>query len=240
MAISLSVFSYKDNLAGPPSEPRGRECWVFRSVLDGNPRMLTAALSKDVWVSYSTQTGQLYKVWKKGVKFSGPAFDSKHGPQPVSKDGIYWQEAIGSSPYLIKDDKGKEVSYKFQFLGYKNRGDEEFFWEAQLKLASGTVLKVKEKPEVSRDLKTGQPSLLREFSVEGLPAGFTLDVIVKGGAISDLKKDIVTQGVVLDIKQRSEKVIGPKISAYAFDGVLALSQNKTALISVKLNPSFAQ
>ncbi len=30
---------------------RPREAWVFRSVLDLKPRMVTAALSEDVWVA---------------------------------------------------------------------------------------------------------------------------------------------------------------------------------------------
>ncbi len=43
---------------------RPREAWVFRSVLDLKPRMVTAALSEDVWVAYDARTASLYKAWK--------------------------------------------------------------------------------------------------------------------------------------------------------------------------------
>ncbi len=41
---------------------RPRDPWVFRSVLDNKPRMITAALHDDMYVAYSAQTCQLYKA----------------------------------------------------------------------------------------------------------------------------------------------------------------------------------
>ena len=38
--------------------------WVFRSVLDQNPRMITLALNNKLWAAYRTTTGGLYKAWR--------------------------------------------------------------------------------------------------------------------------------------------------------------------------------
>ncbi|MDA9139561.1 hypothetical protein N9N42_01795 [Flavobacteriaceae bacterium] len=37
------------------------DTWVFRSVLDKHPRMITVALHNDLWVAYDAQTAALYK-----------------------------------------------------------------------------------------------------------------------------------------------------------------------------------
>ncbi|HUH47701.1 MAG TPA: hypothetical protein VLZ54_11150, partial [Arenibacter sp.] len=36
------------------------DTWVFRSVMDQQPRMLTLALNKDLYVCYNLQSGSLY------------------------------------------------------------------------------------------------------------------------------------------------------------------------------------
>ncbi|MBK7010171.1 MAG: hypothetical protein IPH36_16820 [Saprospiraceae bacterium] len=58
--------------------------WVFRSVLDWKPRVITMALHKDLWVAYSTENAALYKAWKGIVYFDGPVSTHAHGPQPIS------------------------------------------------------------------------------------------------------------------------------------------------------------
>ena len=63
--------------------------WVFRSVLDWNPRMITIALSDDLWASYHTETGALYKAWKGSVYFDGAVYTTAHGPQPISIGNSY-------------------------------------------------------------------------------------------------------------------------------------------------------
>ena len=47
------------------------DTWVFRSVMDKQPRMLTVALNKDLYTCYNLQSGNLYKVWKGGVNYEG-------------------------------------------------------------------------------------------------------------------------------------------------------------------------
>ena len=55
----------------PSEESHPREVWVFRSVLDEMPRMVTAALDEKLWVAYDTQTGLLYRAWSGDVLFDG-------------------------------------------------------------------------------------------------------------------------------------------------------------------------
>ncbi|MEM8894699.1 MAG: hypothetical protein AAGC88_08985, partial [Bacteroidota bacterium] len=65
--LILFVFNQCSNSDDRSRRPR--EPWVFRSVLDEQARMVTAALNDEMWVADSAQNGNLYKVWKGGANF---------------------------------------------------------------------------------------------------------------------------------------------------------------------------
>lgn len=68
---------------GRPERPR--DPWVFRSVLDGEPRMVVLALHEDLWVAYDAGNGELARAWTGDVVFRGAVHDAVHGPQPESR-----------------------------------------------------------------------------------------------------------------------------------------------------------
>ena len=61
-ATNGDVMAARD--AGRPNSP-----WVFRSVLDKKPRMVTFALNDRLWVAYSVDSCSLYKAWSGSVAF---------------------------------------------------------------------------------------------------------------------------------------------------------------------------
>ncbi len=75
--------------SGGDTNQRPHDPWVFRSVLDWKPRVITLALHKDMWVAYSTENAALYKAWKGSVYFDGPVYTHAHGPQPISIGDAY-------------------------------------------------------------------------------------------------------------------------------------------------------
>src|SRR5689334_23362275 len=78
-------------VAATPQSPvqRPRDPWVFRSVLDERARMVTVALSNDMWIAYDASDCGLYKAWKGGVHFDGAVYTTVHGPQPTSEGTAY-------------------------------------------------------------------------------------------------------------------------------------------------------
>ena len=60
------------NAVGPerPYQP-----WVFRSVLDQQPRIITLALHDNMWAAYHTDSCALYKIWKGHVQLQGAVYD---------------------------------------------------------------------------------------------------------------------------------------------------------------------
>ena len=57
-SLIVILLSCKEtNKTERPIEP-----WVFRSVLDETPRIVTAALSDEIWVAYDARTASLFKA----------------------------------------------------------------------------------------------------------------------------------------------------------------------------------
>ncbi len=92
--------------------------WVFRSVLDTKPRMITLALAEKLYVSYSNQYGRLYKAWQGEVDFDGAVYTTVHGPQPLAVGDAYIIDQETSTPWSIIENN-REVKPDFQYKGHR-------------------------------------------------------------------------------------------------------------------------
>ncbi len=203
----------KDFEADRPHDP-----WVFRSVMDAQPRMLTIALNDNLWASYSAQTGSLYKVWKGSVNFDGAVYTTLHGPQPSSL-GNAWFENTHKEPFSIIVN-GKEANTKLQYRGHTiERG--QVWLNYDLTTADGAIFSVAERPEyVSKE--GGTEGFERTFKTENVPSGLDVIFNTNVGSIS-LKSSIVTDG---EWTVGTEKQIDAmKLSGLELDGKLKLNSN---------------
>jgi cytochrome c len=96
---------------------RPRDPWVFRSVLDKQPRIVTATLHDNLFVAYDARYCGLYKAWKGEVVLDGPVYTTKHGPQPTSKGYAYFEERLTAPAWRLKVGD-QEVMPTVQFQGY--------------------------------------------------------------------------------------------------------------------------
>ncbi len=143
----------------PPPAERPRDIWVFRSVLDSRPRMVTVALHEDLWVSYDATHCSLYKAWNGGVKFDGAVYTTVHGPQPTSYGDAYEMGILDEEVWRLNGE-----SVKAQFKGYRFDGGHVRF---QYWLPNQPApVKVFETPEYS-SAPDGRVAFVREFRVEG-------------------------------------------------------------------------
>lgn len=120
-ALLGACASLQRDIELPPSAERGHSPWVFRSVLDRRPRIITFALSKTLWAAYDTQTASLYKVWRDGVEFDGAVYTTRHGPQPSSEGAGYIVDDV-DSPWHVRQG-GKTHTPKVQYLGHRFAAD---------------------------------------------------------------------------------------------------------------------
>lgn len=150
---------------------RGNDPWVFRSVLDGQPRMLTIALAGRYWAAYSAQDGNCYKVWRGDVNFDGAVYTTVHGPQPSSLGDAYFVNEI-EKPWTIR--LGERVAQPtVRYRGHRFR-DGQVYINYSLQLDNGLSVDISERPEGLERAEGKQKGFERTFFVEGLPEGAAL------------------------------------------------------------------
>ncbi len=150
----------------PLEKDRPLDPWVFRSVLDKNSRILTAALDDNLWIAYYTETGSPYKAWKGGVNFEGAVYDMAHGPQPTSYGPIYFQNTDENIWSLYKE--GKPVSSSYKYRGHTIENNTLTLHHNLL--ANDITIEIKETLD-SDQSEGGSAILTQQFSIEA-PTGY--------------------------------------------------------------------
>ncbi len=210
---------------------RPTDAWVFRSVLDQKARMLTAALHKDVWVSYNAQSGNLYKVWKGGVNFDGAVYTTVHGPQPTSAGYAYYENKGDNQDWFVVSD-GKTTTPSVQYKGHKLENGGVVI-KYDLKLSDGTVVNIEESPEYIK--RGNQPGLTRTFKVSG--ASENLKVGLKASASSlMLPEDYKTTGTFEDTEVDTIEYKDGKV--YNVTGNLVMNSSGETEFKIFYHPGF--
>ncbi len=169
----------------PEATGRPRDPWVFRSVLDGNARALTAALDHDLWIAFDVDRGELWRVWRGDVRFTGTVYDTLHGPQPTARGPAYfeWRDWKPAGPGVAPNPPGdgwrfatgetaelRWRGHRFLEAGADGRRAVELAWE--LRRQGRIPVEVRLKPEAVRD-RAGL-ALRFDIAVEGLGEGEVL------------------------------------------------------------------
>lgn len=168
-----------------PLPQRGRDPWVFRSVLDQRPRIVTVALSREMWLAYDAQTCGLARIWKGGVKLQGAVYTSVHGEQPVSAGTRY--DTCREGRVWTATQSGKPIAIEPIWRGYFYK-EGRVHLQYQLRLPDGRFIDLQETPEITgaeniypteamlaeKGLVYGMPCLYRSFSADAVPDGVEL------------------------------------------------------------------
>ncbi len=149
--------------------------WVFRSVLDGNARMLSACLAPDLWIAWDVERGKLHRFWAGGVVFTGAVYDSLHGPQPLSRGPAYMEWPEGGLFEGWSLASGERISPQWQgyrLVGREGREELRLMWRVEREGAPGIELTL----IPSGHERDGRVVLELRWQVEGLGAEEWLSV----------------------------------------------------------------
>jgi cytochrome c len=210
---------------------RPMDPWVFRSVLDQKPRMVTAALNDNLFVAYDARQCQMYKAWKGGVIFDGAVYTTNHGPQPTSKGYAYYQQPEGESFwFLVK--AGQELELIPNFKGYRFH-DGHVTFKYELATEDREKFIVEETPEYeSKDKKTG---LKRTFKTSNVPAGAQVKIKTILPNLEN-ENDYETSGA-LKVLSKETKAL-PAGSVQEVKAELTLKSNGETDLTVFFHPGF--
>lgn len=179
----------------PAVVPRPHDPWVFRSVLDGRPRMVTIALDDDMWIAYDATSCGVYRAWKGGVDFDGAVYTTQHGPQPTAHGPLYvegYDLAAGESIWDVTYQRGPETvrePARAVWRGYRVDHTTKVTLLYDIVLPDGGTVRVEENPEFVRPMDrfteeqienigvpSQHPGLVRVFRVIDPPDGIKLGV----------------------------------------------------------------
>ncbi|MEQ8421649.1 MAG: PA14 domain-containing protein [Arenibacter algicola] len=181
--IALFLVAIFISCESKVTQERPKETWVFRSVIDKQPRMLTVALNKDLYACYNLQYGNLYKVWKGGVNYDGAVFTTAHEIQPTSFGFTYAEDDSIETQWQLKTSSGTEVP-EINYVGYSMIGDQVAI-DFELIARSGKSVTVREVPEFA--VQGNNTGLVRSFT------------IIKGNenGLTPMVKYVLNEGLVL-------------------------------------------
>jgi len=202
--------------------------WVFRSVLDWNPRMITLALSDDLWASYHTETGALYKAWKGSVYFDGAVYTTAHGPQPISIGNSYIENVFKNPWFALK---GKDtIQIKFDYKGHRFvKGKVQLMYQLSAEKFTKPIL-IFEEVETGKS-SSGQPVFLRNFTSENVPEGVNVGLRFNTSSIV-IEDNIETDGQMTIIKKEDVKY--DAVNTINVVGSLILKSNATTKFNTTL------
>ncbi|MDB4768576.1 DUF1080 domain-containing protein [Saprospiraceae bacterium] len=194
----ISIFSCQEDVKSDFDADRPFQPWVFRSVLDLQPRMLTLALDENMWAAYHADNGSLYKVWKGNVELTGAVYDTYHGPQPVSLGNAYLVNEY-ENPWRVLTN-GKEETPKAIYKGHRKlNGQVEILYD--LDLGNNQVISVAERPEYIES-DSGQPGFERVFTFLNVPVGTKISMKTNASSIVS-KEKVITNGNLSFTKEES-------------------------------------
>ncbi len=176
----------------PMEVVRPRDPFVFRCVLDKRVRMVTVALSDDLWACWDTRQCGFTKAWKGGVKFDGAVYTTAHGPTPTSL-GLAYTEGLDGDVWFA-DVGGKQVEADAVWRGYRiEHGACVLLYD--IVLPDGRAVRVEERPEFVHPeqifnatqveewgLVAGLPGLVRRFHAPAVPEDMLVAVLVRSDA----------------------------------------------------------
>ena len=202
---------------------RPRDPWVFRSVLDERPRMISMALHEDLWSAYDTQKCGLFKAWKGDVIFDGAVYTTKHGPQPTTSGTDYLTDPLDHTVWSLHDGTGwQPVTPDYRghrirdgqvILSYQIGNDEQ-------------LITIRETPEYISDGR--HPGLMRTFEVEGLEPGKQMGLKVTLQSLPTEFSYATTGDFQVETKESSTY---GGITTHQVTGILMLNNGSTSLES---------
>lgn len=218
LSVITFFLSCKEEGSNNSVPKRPIEHWVFRSVLDTMPRMITVALDNKLWVAYHTESGSIYKAWKGPVYFDGAVYTGAHGPQPISIGDAYFENKF-AQPWFVLGNNGDTINPIYKYKGHRFvNGHAELMHS--LNVGKNTFLIYEQLEAASTE--GGLPIFQRIFTTSQIPNGYSV------GLKFNLSSVIGTSSIETDGKMSNIKTINSTLDDVNYadiEGSLLLKSN---------------
>lgn len=233
MAVSATAAPPLADLSLASAEARPLSPWVFRSVLDGQPRIVTVALHPDLYIAYNAAEATLFKAWKGSVEFDGAVYTTRHGPQPASTGYAFYQQANHNPVWLIRQGNTTRAA-QVKFGGYRFV-DEQVIFQYTLTTADGKSINVEETPEYTA--RNDQTGLQRRFTLIDVPDNIEVGLNTSLSSLNNAS-DFATTGQFTETARHNVDHEAGK--TLTIDGQLWLNRDQTTELTVFFHPGFTE
>jgi hypothetical protein len=187
----ILLFVTSSLLAQSPVPLRDGNLKVFRTVLDGTPRVLVIRMGERHALAFDVEKGTLRKAWtaepgKMPVKLQGAVYNGAHGPQPVADGKTHF---IDEKPQLVCSDAAARLEY----LGHSPLSDGSAIVRWAFHKSGRDLAVIAVKPSF-----TGGRIVLH-YKAEGAPAA-GVKVAVRAPGTSDPAKPLGATPVSIALK----------------------------------------
>lgn len=210
---------------------RPRDPWVFRSVLDQQPRIVTVTLHENLYVAYDARYCGLYKAWKGDVILDGPVYTTKHGPQPTTDGYAYFEQRLDAPAWRFQIN-GEAVTPSTQFLGY-HLDKHKVTFRFALTDASGNRVVLEETPEYITS--GGKPGFERVYRIT--ENNNNIPVLLKT-AITNVQSqsDYETNGKLTVVSEKKNQYANGTTQSY--EVALTLNEKERTHLRIYYHPGF--
>lgn len=177
----VPLFVTSSLFAQSPVPLREGNLKVFRTVLDGHPRVLVIRLGEGHALAFEVEQGTLWKSWtaeagKMPVKLQGAVYNGAHGLQPVAEGKIRF---IDEKPQLVCSDSSARLDY----LGHSPTSDGSAIVRWAFRKAGRNLAVIAVKPSFTAG------NIVIHYKLEGDPAP-GVKVAVRAPGTSDPAKPL--------------------------------------------------
>ena len=222
----LVVFQLHQTAVGQTSS--GASSIVLAGSLDDRSRVLFYTEDRNVWVTYDTELGNLYRVWMGGLEDPALRSPSFLGGPPSIQGMVLFENGKEQDWHVFR--KGEVITPEVSFSGYRWLGD-QLVLEYVLKTSYGHHIQVEERPRISLDSE--QPTLERNFSVYNTNDDIQVGLDISAEKIKQMS-DLQIDGVFQRFGERKRSYYWG--TAVDVEGRLLLSADTTTSISITFSP----
>jgi hypothetical protein len=187
VVVGAVVVSSVGPLTAQDVPTHDRDPWIFRCVLDDNPRMLVMSLGHRLWLAFDTQRCVVHKVWQGDVALSGAVYDGRHGPQP---------QAVGT----ILLGRAPQSTASVRYRGYRlDKGVATLLYDLDGQPVAETV--------VARLGEAGRPVVSRQFVFDADKSASHRLQFATSAHVMSVKRVDASQSVELSFKSDEGVVV---------------------------------
>ena len=205
---------------------------VAAGTLDDRARVLFFSQDRNVWVTYDTELGNLYRIWVGGLEDPSLRSPSFLTQSPSLQGTLLLSNKKEQKWKVIR--KGEAAIPDVSFLGFR-WDNNQVVLEYELETTYGQKIQVEERPRIALD--NDRPVIERSFKVFNVPEDIQVGLEISAEKMKQYS-DLDVAGVFQRIGEKKHAYYWG--AAYDVHGRLILDEDTTTSVTITFSPDIIE